>query len=170
MGFPVESRRDGFWSLTVTTGKGESGLFERRVEALRRGEDPRFLARMPGGWAVLGDRQPSRINGCCMLIPDPVVSSINDLEAKERAMFMGDLVRLGDAVLAVTGAERVNYLILCNQVPELHGHVIPRFGSEDHEARMRGPFEAYDFNRAMPVQADGAHADLARRLRRALSD
>ena len=153
----------------MPTGKLESGLFQRRVEALRRGEDPRFLARLSGGWAVLGDRQPSRISGCCMLIPDPVVPSVNDLGAEERAMFMGDLVRLGDAVLAATGAERVNYLILCNQVPELHGHVIPRFISENPESRRQGPFEAYDFSEAMPVEPGGAHADLARALREALA-
>ena len=115
----------------MSTSNSESDLLQRRVQDLRRGEDPRFLARLPGGWAVLGDRQPSAITGCCMLIPDPVVSSVNDLEADPRSAFMNDLVRLGDAVLAVTGAERANYLILCNQVPELHGHVLPRYAEED---------------------------------------
>tara|TARA_B100000900_G_C19982664_1_gene474446 strand:+ start:73 stop:390 length:318 start_codon:yes stop_codon:yes gene_type:complete len=104
-----------------------------------------------------------------MLIPDPVVPSVNDLGADERAMFMGELIRLGDAVLDATGAERVNYLILCNQVPELHGHVIPRFPSEDPESRRRGPFEAYDFGGAMHVDPEGAHADLARALRESLA-
>ena len=153
----------------MTAGQFESGLFTRRVEALRRGDDPGFLARLPGGWAVLGDRQPSRIRGCCMLVPDPVVASVNDLGAEARARFMVDLVRLGDAVLEVTGAERVNYLILCNQVPELHGHVIPRFPSEDPGSRRLGPFEAYDFDAATPVEPGGAHADLVRALREVLA-
>ena len=153
----------------MSTSNSESDLFQRRVQDLRRGEDPRFLARLPGGWAVLGDRQPSAITGCCMLIPDPVVSSVNDLEADPRSAFMNDLVRLGDAVLAVTGAERANYLILCNQVPELHGHVIPRFAEEDPEARRQGPFEAYDFARETSVDPLGAHAGLMGTLRNALA-
>ena len=104
-----------------------------------------------------------------MLVPDPVVPSVNDLEADARVGFMVDLIRLGDAVLEVTGAERVNYLILCNQVPELHAHVIPRFPSEDPGSRRQGPFEAYDFDDATPVEPGGAHADLVRALREVLA-
>ena len=154
----------------VSTSMPEPGLFQRRVDALRRNQDPRLLARLPGGWAVLSDRQPTPIIGCCMLIPDPVVSSVNDLEPDARSAFMNDLVRLGDAVLKVTAAERVNYLILCNQVPELHGHVIPRFGDEVSEARRQGPFEAYDFAHASPVDPLGVHAGLIEELRIALEE
>ena len=118
----------------------------------------------------MSDRQPTPIIGCCMLIPDPVVSSVNDLEPNARSAFMNDLVRLGDAVLKVTAAERVNYLILCNQVPELHGHVIPRFGEEVSEARRQGPFEAYDFAHASLVDPLGGHAGLIQGLRIALEE
>ena len=38
---------------------------------------------------------------------------------------------LGDAVLLVTGAERINYEILGNVEPALHAHVIPRHTNED---------------------------------------
>ena len=158
------------WSLDLSTSQPGNGLFTRRVEHLRQGEDPRLLARMPGGWAVLGDRQPNDITGCCMLIPDPVVSSVNELDPGARAAFMNDLVNLGDAVLTATGAERVNYLILGNQVPELHGHVIPRFASEDPARRRQGPFEAYDFGAATPSEPLGVHADLVRLLRSTLAD
>ena len=105
-----------------------------------------------------------------MLIPDPVVSSVNELDPKARSAFMNDLVNLGDAVLEATGAERVNYLILCNQVPELHGHVIPRFASEDPTRRREGPFEAYDFGEATPCEPLGAHAELIKTLRATLGD
>ncbi len=103
-----------------------------------------------------------------MLIPDPVVASVNVLDPDARARFMTDFVRLGDAVLEATGAERINYLILCNQVPELHGHVIPRFASESSDRRRLGPFEAYDFPNARHADAAGVDADLLARLRRAL--
>jgi diadenosine tetraphosphate (Ap4A) HIT family hydrolase len=139
-----------------------------RLNRLRRGDDPQLIARMASGWAILGNHQPGPINGCCMLLPDPVVSSINDLNEQERIAFMTDFVRLGDAVLAVTGAERINYLILCNQVPELHGHAIPRFASEDSEARKLGPFEAYDFAKARKADAEGHDGPLIARLRVAL--
>ena len=135
-----------------------SARIERLVRAERDGSgDPELLARMPSGWAVFGKFQPPAVRGCCMLLPERVVPSPNELQPRERERFFADLVLLGDAVLEVTGAERINYLVLCNQVPELHGHCVPRFTSEDPELRLQGPFEAYDFG-ASPV-ADGADAD-----------
>ena len=130
----------------------------------------RLIARMASGWAILGNQQPDGINGCCMLLPDPVVPSINDLNERDRSAFMTDFIRLGDAVLAATGAERINYLILCNQVPELHGHAIPRFNTEDSDARRLGPFEAYDFAGARRADAEGRDAELIRQLRAELAD
>ena len=141
-----------------------------RAERLRSGDDPNLIVRVSSGWAVLGDRQPDAISGCCMLIPDPVVASVNDLDADARVRFLTDFVRLGDAVLEATGAERINYLILCNQVPELHGHVIPRFAAEDSDRRRLGPFEAYDFSAARVADTLGPDAELLARLRAALAD
>lgn len=153
-----------------TPGPVELGPISQRVERLRRGDDPQMLARMPSGWAILGNQQPDGIAGCCMLLPDPVVASVNDLDPEARSRFMTDFVRLGDAVLAATGAERINYLILCNQVPELHGHAIPRFATEDSGRRRLGPFEAYDFGQARHADAAGIDADLLDRLRAAIAD
>lgn len=141
------------------------GPISNRADRLRRGEDPQLIARMPSGWAILANQQPGPITGCCMLIPDPVVSQVNDLSPEDRAAFMTDLVLLGDAVLAATGAERINYLILCNQVPELHGHVVPRFTAEDPAKRRLGPFEAYDFPNARKADVTGEDASLFARLR-----
>lgn len=145
--------------------RADSGAISQRVERLRRGEDGQLLARMASGWAILANQQPEALTGCCMLLPDPVVAGLNDLDDGARAAFLADWTRLGDAVLAVTGAERINYLILCNQVPQLHGHVVPRFADEDPELRKKGPFEAYDFAAARRADADGRDRDLVRRLR-----
>ena len=103
-----------------------------------------------------------------MLVPNEIVASPNDLTPEERAQFFSDLVLLGDAILEVTGAERINYLVLCNQAPELHGHCIPRFASEDSALRLLGPFEAYDFAAAPDADALGADRELQRELQDAL--
>lgn len=166
---PAANRyRDGMDSRSPDAPAPSPGPISGRVERLRRGEDPQLIGRMASGWAILANQQPGPITGCCMLLPDPVVVSVNDLAAADRAAFMTDLVTLGDAVLAATGAERINYLILCNQVPELHGHVVPRFAGEDPEARRLGPFEAYDFPGARRADAEGADQPLLARLRAAL--
>ncbi|MGA0286106.1 MAG: HIT family protein [Phycisphaerales bacterium] len=145
-----------------------SGVVADLAAALRVGDHPRLLARMASGWAVLNERQPSPLRVCAMLVPDPVVASINDLDEVGRAAFSSDLLRIGDALLAATGAERINYLVLCNQAPELHGHAIPRFADEDPSQRRLGPFEAYDFAAAPLGDVHTLPRDLVLAVRRGL--
>lgn len=150
------------------------GAIADRLARIQAGDDPQVLARMPSGYAILGKYQPDPVRGACMLLPDPVVPSPNDLIPPDRAQFFADLVLLGDAILEVTDAERINYLVLCNQVPELHGHCIPRFASEDPTLRLQGPFEAYDFGSARVADALGAdrelHGELAHALEHLLAE
>src|SRR5690349_6936700 len=94
------------------------------VESARAG-DASVIARMPSGWAVLGQRQVLR--GYCLLLPDPVVADLNALASGDRDRFLCDLGRLGEAVLRVTRAVRINYAIFGNLEPALHAHVHPRF-------------------------------------------
>jgi hypothetical protein len=71
------------------------GAISNRVQRVVRGEDPQVIARMPSGWAIYANQQPGPITGCCMLLPDPVVPAVNDLDPMARAAFMTDLVTLG---------------------------------------------------------------------------
>ncbi|HED54038.1 MAG TPA: hypothetical protein ENJ00_07535 [Phycisphaerales bacterium] len=144
------------------------GPISNRITRIKAGNDPQCLGRLPSGFAILANQQPGPICGCCMLLPDPTPASVNDLAAAERSAFMTDLVLLGDAVLRATGAERINYLILCNQVPELHGHVVPRFADEDPVKRKMGPFEAYDFAGARKADALGPDRALFESIQHAL--
>jgi diadenosine tetraphosphate (Ap4A) HIT family hydrolase len=131
----------------------------RQVEAARRGELARAIARMKSGWAVLGDPQITR--GYCLLLSDPVVPDLNALAGDERRQFLEDMARLGDAVLAVTEAERINYEILGNVEPALHAHVIPRHASEDPALRQK-PVWLHDWQAAPAPNAEAI--SLARRI------
>ena len=158
----------------MTDTKTSAGPITNRVQRILAGNDPELLVEMPSGYAILGKYQPEPITGCCMLLPrlgsdGVVVPSPNELGYEERARFFSDLVLLGDAIMAVTGSTRINYLVLCNQVPELHGHCVPRFDSEDPEKRMQGPFEAYDFGAARVADASGQDTQLHGQLRAELT-
>lgn len=117
----------------------------RRVAALRAGTDPTRVLRMPSGWAVLGEQQFLR--GYALLLPDPVVATFNDLDAAQRAQVMQDAGRLGDALLEITGAVRINYAIFGNQEPALHVHVVPRHAGEPAALRTVHPW-GYDWQAA----------------------
>jgi diadenosine tetraphosphate (Ap4A) HIT family hydrolase len=117
-----------------------STLIHEQVELARRGLSPQVISRLKSGWAVLGDSQ--FIAGYSLLLPDPVVPSLNDLAPDQRAQFLLDMTAIGDALLATTDAYRINYEILGNTEPALHVHIFPRRMSEPAEYRF-GPVFAY---------------------------
>jgi len=136
-----------------------------QVLAARAGRDPRVIARLFSGWAVFGERQ--FVRGYTLLLPDPVVPNLNALGARERIAFLSDMSRLGDALLKVTGAARINYAIFGNQDPALHAHVIPRYLDEPEALRGEQPW-AYDWS-AAPSFERAACQELADALLRELT-
>ena len=79
---------------------------------------------------------------------------------------MTDAGRLGDALIEVTGALRINYAIFGNVEPALHIHVVPRFADEPPALRTAHPW-MYDWNAAPRFDAD-SHDRLIAQLRTAL--
>jgi diadenosine tetraphosphate (Ap4A) HIT family hydrolase len=120
-------------------------VIHREVAAAREGSNPRVIARLSSGWAVFGERQ--FVRGYALLLPDPVVANLNALGAQQRIVFLSDMARLGDALLKVTGAVRINYAMFGNQEPALHAHVIPRYLDEPPQLRTAQPW-AYDWSAA----------------------
>jgi len=122
-------------------------LIHRRVEEARQGINPTVICRVASGWVVLGDVQ--FLQGYSLLLPDPVVPDLNALTMEQRITFLQDMTVLGDALLEVTGAVRINYEILGNSEAALHAHVFPRYATEPEEKRQK-PVWFYDRKSAPP--------------------
>jgi diadenosine tetraphosphate (Ap4A) HIT family hydrolase len=84
------------------------------------------------------------LRGYCILLADPVVPSLNDLNRSQRAEYLCDMALVGDALMEVTGAYRINYAIAGNSDPYLHAHIIPRYRSEPESYRTRHPWSYPD--------------------------
>ncbi len=69
---------------------------------------------------------------------------------------------VGDALLAVTGALRVNYAIFGNMEPALHAHLFPRHADEPEATRRAQPW-ALDWQGA-PSFSDTQHTAFKSRL------
>lgn len=140
-------------------------LIHKGVAEARAGANPTVIARLRSGWAVAGLTQV--IDGYCLLLPDPVVPDLNALTGEARTQFLLDMVGLGDVLLELTGALRINYEILGNLEPALHAHLFPRYASEP-EALRTGPIWHYDWKSAPPFDA-AAQAPFMARVRTALT-
>jgi diadenosine tetraphosphate (Ap4A) HIT family hydrolase len=136
----------------------------QQVSEARAGRNARVIARLYSGWAVFGERQ--FVRGYALLLPDPVVANLNALGIHERGIFLTDMTRLGDALLKVTGALRINYAMFGNEEPALHAHVIPRYLDEPESLRAAHPW-AYDWQ-AAPAFERVACRELAESLLREL--
>ena len=108
----------------------------------------------------MGERQV--LPGYCLLLPDPVVPHLNALEADARAQFLFDMALVGDVLLVITAAARINYAIYGNVDPALHAHIFPRDSAEPESTRTAQPW-ALDWN-ASPLYSDALHGDFKRRV------
>ncbi|HEX4151484.1 MAG TPA: hypothetical protein VHY75_04660 [Steroidobacteraceae bacterium] len=132
----------------------------RTVERCRTDEYPATVARLGSGWVIMGERQ--LFAGYCLLLPDPVVGHLNALSGAARVQFLGDMALTGDAVLAGTGALRINYAIFGNLEPALHAHILPRMAEESAVTRTLQPC-ALDWN-AAPPYSDASHGEVKARI------
>jgi len=143
-----------------------TNLIAERVRQARQGANPYVIRQMASGWLVIGDVQP--LPGYCLLLADPVVESLNSLDDVGRANYARDMARVGDVLLAVTDAFRINYETWGNTEPALHTHIMPRYMSEPDDKRRRPACMGYDWStsRKFDVRIDGP---LIEKIRSALS-
>jgi len=80
------------------------------------------------------------LRGYSILQADPVVKSLNQQLPEQRACFLTDMARIGDALIEVTGAYRINYAIMGNSDPTLHAHIVPRYMDEPEAFRKCHPW------------------------------
>jgi diadenosine tetraphosphate (Ap4A) HIT family hydrolase len=131
-----------------------STVIHQWEEQCRAGTNPRVIARVNSGWVVLGSNQ--FLPGYCLLLPDPVVSDLNALAPAARQLLLEEVTVVGDALLALTDAVRINYEILGNLEPALHVHLFPRYADEPEQLRTK-PVWFYDWEAApaFALERDG---------------
>jgi diadenosine tetraphosphate (Ap4A) HIT family hydrolase len=135
-----------------------------RIESAHRGENPLVMARMRSGFAVIGDTQ--HLPGYSVLLTDDAsVNHLSDLPWQRRKDFLFDLSLIGEAVERAchdNGLRRINYEVLGNAIPTLHGHVHPRYEWEPPD-KITGPVWRYpkeERNAAEHAYSDGKHGEL----------
>ena len=112
------------------------------VALAQAGQYPNAIIRLKSGWVMAAEKQT--VEGYCLLFSDPVAKDLNSLAQAERVQYALDTIRVGDALLAITGATRINYETWGNLDPALHTHIVPRYAHEVAEKRVLPVCKAYD--------------------------
>jgi diadenosine tetraphosphate (Ap4A) HIT family hydrolase len=139
-------------------------LIHTLVDRCNAGNLAAAVVKLPAGWVIMGERQV--LTGYCLLLPDPVVPDLNALDSAGRSRFLLDMALVGDALLEVTAALRINYAIYGNVEPALHAHIFPRGTQEPEATRTAQPW-ALDWSSA-PLYSESVHGGLKTRLKQAL--
>ena len=132
------------------------------------------MARMRSGFAVIGDTQ--HLPGYSLLLTDDAsIHHLTDLDWPGRRQFLFDLALLGEAVERACkphGLRRMNYEVLGNSWPMLHGHAHARYDWESAD-KITGPVWRYpDEVRNAPEHAysDEKHGQLRAAITAELSE
>ena len=124
----------------------------RKIRLAEAKELPNAIIKLKSGWVIAGDVQP--LKGYCILLCDPVARDLNALDEARRAQYALDMSYVGDALIAVLGAYRINYETWGNLDPALHTHIVPRYMNEPDGLRVQTPRQAYDWPNGRPFDLD----------------
>jgi diadenosine tetraphosphate (Ap4A) HIT family hydrolase len=115
----------------------------QKIRLAENGKNPNAIIRLRSGWVMMADPQP--VAGYCILMSNPVAKDLNSMAEEKRIQYCLDMIRVGDALIKITGSHRINYETWCNLDPALHTHIVPRYMNEPDDKRILPLREAYDF-------------------------
>lgn len=141
---------------------------QRPIQRKPAPEQDEYVCRMRSGYLVLADMQ--YLPGYAILIGEPHARSLNDISPEQQALFMQDMAVVGDLLMRVTGAYRVNYAILGNTDPYLHAHIVPRYADEPAEYIRGLPWSYPNITAEETSFKLERHAELIHKLRDGLRE
>ena len=97
----------------------------QRLERIREGADPFFIAELSESFAVLHNHQP--YEGWCVLLLKDHAEHLHLLSAGRQSRLTEDIARASAAVAAAFSPRRINYECLGNQLAHVHWHIVPRY-------------------------------------------
>jgi diadenosine tetraphosphate (Ap4A) HIT family hydrolase len=103
----------------------------------RDGGPTNAIAELEVSTVAMGEGAAT-LPGTCALFFRRHAVELHDLSPDEGAAFMRDVQRLSRALLAATGAVKMNYELHGNTIPHLHMHFFPRYPGDPFE---NGPID-----------------------------
>jgi diadenosine tetraphosphate (Ap4A) HIT family hydrolase len=104
------------------------------IERIRDGKAADYIAELPCSFAILGDAQFYR--GYCILFAKVHETELFRMRVDDAHGLFDEVVKVAEAIAAVTNPWKLNYECLGNQEPHVHWHIFPRYESD---ALRHGP-------------------------------
>ncbi len=111
-----------------------SCLICQRIQLIREGRNPYFVAELETGYVVLGDHQ--HFHGYTLFLCKEHASELFHLSKPFRDKHMEEMVLVSKAVYEAFQPEKLNYEVLGNADSHIHWHLFPRYTGDTPK---RGP-------------------------------
>ncbi len=111
-----------------------SCLICERIQLIREGKNPYFVAELETGYVVLGDHQHFR--GYTLFLCKEHCSELFQLPEAFRNKHLEEMVQVSKAVYEAFHPEKLNYEVLGNGDSHIHWHLFPRNAGD---TPRRGP-------------------------------
>ena len=135
----------------------------KRIEMIKRGENPYFVRELKTGYVVLGDVQ--RFKGYTLFLCKECAAELHFLEKEFRNTFLQEMSLVAEAVYHAFQPDKLNYELLGvgNNV-HMHWHIFPR---RDGDTPEKGPvwkLDRMEMNADVYKPAPGELEELKARL------
>ena len=100
-------------------------LICNRIEQIKQGKNPYFVAELETGYVVAGDHQ--FFKGYTLFLCKQHVPELHQLEKAFKLKFLEEMSLVAEAVFKAFQPEILNYEALGNAEPHLHWHLFPRY-------------------------------------------
>lgn len=107
-----------------------------RIEQIKNGTNPYFVAELETGYVVLGDHQ--LIEGYTLFLCKQHTTELFHLDASFRQKYLMEMSAVAEAVSLAFNAEKINYELLGNGDTHLHWHLFPRKSGDLGSYGMKG--------------------------------
>ncbi|NGZ76972.1 HIT family protein [Saccharibacillus alkalitolerans] len=95
-----------------------------RIEAIKKGNNPYFVAELETGYVVIGDHQ--YFKGYTLFLCKEHKSELHHLEPSFKERYLIEMSQVAEAAHRAFGADKMNYELLGNGDAHLHWHLFPR--------------------------------------------
>jgi diadenosine tetraphosphate (Ap4A) HIT family hydrolase len=121
--------------------RSDSCLICERINMIKEGTNPYYVAELETGYVVIGDHQ--FFKGFTLFLCKQHKTELHFLDEDFKNNYLFEMSKVADAVYHAFNVEKLNYELLGNGDTHMHWHLFPR---RENDAPVKGPVWWVDRN------------------------
>lgn len=133
-------------------------FIQERIDLIKAGKNPYFIAELQTGYVVIGDHQKFR--GYTLFLSKSVATELHQLDESTKINFLNEMSLVAECVYKAFKPDKLNYELLGNGDPHLHWHIFPRYNNDG----TKGPVWWLPYDEMKVVLSDKEMQEIKQKL------